>query len=185
MGGILVILFSYFFFMQIKTSFHKDSYLVVSRTRIEESQKHRSAPNSWLTESFVYIYIGIITACLILSAIRSKVFFNVCMAASQNLHDTMFHRLIQTTMRFFDVNPCGNIMNRFTNDLLKVDDVLPRVLFAALQVNLRMLGVIIVIIYTDIKLSIVFFAMSGLFILIRHIYLKSSINVQRFDGISM
>lgn len=47
----------------------------------------------------------------------------MCMRASQNLHDGMFKGLISTTIRFFDTNPSGRILNRFSKDLGLVFDL--------------------------------------------------------------
>lgn len=119
-----------------------------------------------------------------LAAIRSITFCRVCIKASQNLHDNMFHGLISTTMRFFDENPVGRIMNRFTKDLGSVDEILPRTLLEATQTILYGTGVIAVIIYTDIKLTIVIVAIGVLFLIIRKIYLKCSQNIMRLEGMS-
>ena len=87
-------------------------------------------------------------------------------------------------MRFFDENPVGRIMNRFTKDLGNVDDMLPRTLLEASQTILYGLGVIAVIIYTDVKLSIVILAITMLFLIVRKIYLNSSKNIMRLEGMS-
>lgn len=119
-----------------------------------------------------------------LGVLRSITFCRVCIKASQNLHDKMFHGLITTKMRFFDVNPVGRIMNRFTKDLGSVDEMLPRTLMEAAQIILYGSGVIAVIIYTDIKLSIVIIAIGVLFLIVRKIYLKCSKNIMRLEGMS-
>lgn len=123
-------------------------------------------------------------ALVSLATVRSITFCRVCIKASQNLHDKMFHGLISTAMRFFDENPVGRIMNRFTKDLGNVDDMLPRTLLEASQTILYGLGVIAVIIYTDVKLSIVILAIAMLFLIVRKIYLSSSKNIMRLEGMS-
>jgi len=64
-----------------------------------------------------YIVIGTITAVsLPLSLIKYLFYFNRTLNASQKLHNTMLTRLFQSPMKFFDRNPSGRIINRFTND---------------------------------------------------------------------
>lgn len=76
-------------------------------------------------------------------------------------------------------------MNRFTKDLGSVDEVLSKVILDAFQNNLNVIGSIIITICADPKLSIVVVLMGGLFILIRKVYLRSSKNMKRLEGMSM
>lgn len=71
-------------------------------------------PKTWSSETYTYICGGIMALIFIISLIRSMTFFKFCATASQNLHDSMFRGLISTKMRFFDTNPSGRIMNRFS-----------------------------------------------------------------------
>jgi len=40
-----------------------------------------------------------------------------CLKASTTLHDQMCEKLMSTPMRFFDVTPSGQILNRFSKDI--------------------------------------------------------------------
>lgn len=40
-----------------------------------------------------------------------------CLKASTSLHDKVFRKLLTAPMRFFDVTPCGQILNRFSKDI--------------------------------------------------------------------
>lgn len=136
------------------------------------------------TTAYAYVYSGIVIALFVIASVRAAAFFRTCANASQNLHDTMFRGLISTTMKFFDENPVGRITNRFTKDLGSVDEVLPRILFDALQINLNMFGAIIVTIFTDPKLSVVLLFMGVFFLVARKIFLKCSTNIKRLEGTS-
>lgn len=120
----------------------------------------------------------------IITLARSVTFFRFCTIASQNLHDTMFRALISTPMRFFNLNPSGRIMNRFSKDMGTADEALPKSILDAAQINLAMFGAILVTIYTNVRFSIVILIMGVLFVCARNIYLKCSTNIKRLEGTS-
>lgn len=146
---------------------------------------HESPLDSWSTQTYTYIYAGIMVALFIISTTRSISFFQFCASASQNLHDRMFSGLISTPMRFFDTNPSGRIMNRFSKDMGSTDEALPKSFLDSTQINLSMLGAILVTIYTNVYFSIIILVMGIVFLIVRNIYLKCSTNIKRLEGISM
>lgn len=75
-------------------------------------------------------------------------------------------------------------MNRFSKDMGATDEALPKSLLDAAQINLSMLGVILVTVYTNVKFAILILFMAVLFILIRKIYLQCSTNIKRMEGMS-
>lgn len=52
----------------------------------------------------------------------------VAIRASKEIHDKMAKRLMRAPMSFFESTPVGRILNRFTNDINKIDSEIPRVL---------------------------------------------------------
>lgn len=59
------------------------------------------------------------------------------MKAARRLHNKMFFGLLRAPMRFFDTNPSGRILNRFSRDMGAIDEILPRVLLETVQVSTR------------------------------------------------
>lgn len=88
-----------------------------------------------LKENICFIvYTVLIVATVTVTIGRSMYFFKLAMNASKNLHNAMFHCILQAPMRFFDRNQNGKILNRFSKDMGDTDDLLPRVSLEALQV---------------------------------------------------
>lgn len=87
------------------------------------------------TSVALYIYGAITVAAVIVIFARAFIFFKAGILASKNLHAKMLRCVLLAPMKFFNVNPCGRILNRFSNDMGATDDILPRVLFNALQVT--------------------------------------------------
>jgi len=135
--------------------------------------------------NYIYIYTGIVLGIFFIGITRSLVFYKTCMTCSQRLHDMMFSALIRTGMRFFDTNPSGRILNRFSKDMGAIDELLPKAMLDAGQMNMMMLGSLVVIcVIKPIFLAPIVF-ISTIFYLMRKVYLKTSKNVKRLEGIGM
>lgn len=143
------------------------------------------ARNTFSTETYAYIYCGIIASLFVVALTRSITFYQFCMKASQNLHDVMFNGLVSTKMRFFETNPSGRIMNRFSEDIGRADEALPKSLLDAIQFNLTVLGAIFVTIFTNAKFATVVLILGLMFLLVNKIFSKCSTNIKRLEGISM
>ena len=59
------------------------------------------------------------------SLFRGAIFFVLCMRASVRLHDRLFKRMVHAPMVFFETNPIGQILNRFSRDTGIIDDIIP------------------------------------------------------------
>lgn len=77
----------------------------------------RGSGNTLSTKTCIIVYSILIAIIFLVTITRSISFYNVCIKASRNLHDNMFKALISTTMRFFNINPPGRILNRFSRDI--------------------------------------------------------------------
>lgn len=134
---------------------------------------------------FQCIYIKYIYKFILCPSIyRSVGFYTICVRASQKLHDAMFKGIVSTTMRFFDTNPSGRILNRFSKDMGAADEFLPKAVLDASQIILSMFGAIIVtsIVNPTFLLPICIIGIAFLFL--RKVYLKTSKNIKRLEGVS-
>lgn len=135
-------------------------------------------------ENCIYIYSGITVLTIIVTLVRSSAFFDMCMRASRNLHDGMFTSISHATMRFFNTNTSGRILNRFSKDLGAVDELLPIALIDCLQIGLTLVGIIIVVAISNPWLMIPTVLISVIFYYLRVIYIATGRSVKRLEGIS-
>lgn len=135
-------------------------------------------------EMCIYIYSCIIVILIVVALARSFTFFTICMRASTHLHDNMFNSITRATMRFFNLNSAGRILNRFSKDMGAIDELLPAAMIDCLQIGLSLLGIIIVVAVVNPWLMLPTCAIGVIFYLLRIFYLRTSRNIKRLEGVS-
>uniref|UniRef100_A0AAR5QIW3 ABC transmembrane type-1 domain-containing protein n=1 Tax=Dendroctonus ponderosae TaxID=77166 RepID=A0AAR5QIW3_DENPD len=132
--------------------------------------------------SYILIYTVLILVAVVLTSARSIAFYKVCMNASKNLHKKMFASVLKAPMSFFDANPSGRILNRFSKDMGAVDELLPRVTLDALQIFLVMSGILAMVFIVSTWMIIPAIVLGYLFLWSRKVYLSSAQDIKRLEG---
>ncbi|KYN30072.1 hypothetical protein ALC57_00470, partial [Trachymyrmex cornetzi] len=154
-------------------------YLLISILFTYDELGSMEDPNSPLTRmQCIYIYSGLIVLTIIITLIRSWTFFWTCMRASMRLHDRTFRSISRATMRFFNTNTSGRVLNRFSKDMGAVDEMLPAAFIDSL------LGIIIVVATANVWLLIPMVLIGIVFYYMRIFYLATSHSVKRLEGIT-
>ncbi|XP_017758049.1 PREDICTED: multidrug resistance-associated protein 4-like [Eufriesea mexicana] len=145
----------------------------------------KSKDLNYLDRDFaLWIYGAFIIASIVLTSIRNIVFYKICMNASKNLHNLMFSCLLKAPMLFFDSNPSGRILNRFSKDIGAVDEILPRTMIESIQIFAVLVGILVQIFIINWWTIFPMFVMGFLYWQIRNIYLKTAQNMKRFEGVT-
>ncbi|KAF6038712.1 ABCC5 [Bugula neritina] len=71
------------------------------------------------------VYAVALILLLIVAYLTAHSYMAFCTCASTKVHDNIFRRTIASPMRFFDVTPSGQILNRFSKDMDEVDANFP------------------------------------------------------------
>lgn len=82
------------------------------------------------------IYASLVAVALVAALGASFTFFRVASSASTSLHDGALRRVLQSPLSFFESNPVGRIVNRFSSDVAAADELLAQSLFDFVQVAL-------------------------------------------------
>ncbi|XP_032455220.1 multidrug resistance-associated protein 4 [Nasonia vitripennis] len=130
----------------------------------------------------LYVYSILIIGSIVMSTAKNIVFYKICMNASKNLHNTMFACLLRAPMRFFDVNPSGRILNRFSKDTGAVDETLPMAMLEALQIFSVMIGIMLQVLIINWWTVFPMLVMGFFFLQIRNIYLATAQDIKRLEG---
>ncbi|CAG9860600.1 unnamed protein product [Phyllotreta striolata] len=140
--------------------------------------------NNLSRDNFVLIYMILMIMTIVVAILRSLVYYSVCMRSSQRLHNKMFESVIHACLLFFNVNSSGRILNRFSKDLGAVDELLPNAFCDTTQLLLNLIGAIIIVAMVEPMLLIPTFLMVVAFYFLRRVYLATSRNVKRLEGIT-
>ncbi|XP_033098314.1 multidrug resistance-associated protein 4-like isoform X2 [Anneissia japonica] len=130
-----------------------------------------------------YVFIGLIGVNTLFAVLRAVIFFYVVLTATKNLHGYMFDSVIRTPILFFDVNPVGRILNRFTKDMGIMDDTLPAMFFDALQILFLASSIILVNCILNWYLIFITLPLCLLYFLVRHYGIPTLHDIKRWEGI--
>ncbi|CAH2068608.1 unnamed protein product, partial [Iphiclides podalirius] len=133
---------------------------------------------------YIYIWAIAILGCILLTTERSLLFLWVCMRSSIRLHNLMFSNILSATMRFFDTNPSGRILNRFSKDMGVVDEILPRMILDSMQVFMVMIGILVMVAIVN-PYMLLTTACCGVFMYLwTVVYLTTAQAIKRVEGVT-
>ncbi|CAL9690131.1 unnamed protein product [Knipowitschia caucasica] len=141
-----------------------------------------SLPQQLDLDLYLGVYAGLTMTSVFFGFLRCLVFFNVLVRSAQTLHNNMFQAILQAPVHFFDTNPTGRILNRFSKDIGYLDSVLPWTYVDFIQVLLQVIGVIAVAgaIIPWILLPVL--PLLAVFLFLRHYFLQTSRDIKRLES---
>ncbi|CAF3567650.1 unnamed protein product [Adineta steineri] len=131
-----------------------------------------------------YIFSALVCLLTFLIIFRTVFCRLICLNTGRVLHNKMFLRLIRCPISFFDTNPIGRILNRFTSDIAIMDDSLPIAVFEFLQCLSQVLGTIILVGLINPWLFIPAIIALIVMLFIRYRFASCSRDLKRLAGIT-
>ncbi|XP_065085907.1 ATP-binding cassette sub-family C member 4-like [Ochlerotatus camptorhynchus] len=135
-------------------------------------------------EQYLLIYSGAMTVMLCLSLNRSFSFFYLCLRASIRLHDQLFRGITRATMYFFNTNPSGRILNRFSRDIGCIDIFLPSAMMDCILFFVEFTAIISLVAIVNYWLLLPTAVMGVLFYGLRHIYTNTARSIKRVEALT-
>ncbi|KAI6778837.1 Metal resistance protein-like protein [Emericellopsis cladophorae] len=134
---------------------------------------------------FIGIYFAFGIGSSLLNVAQTLILWIFCsIEASRKLHERMANAIFRSPMSFFDTTPTGRILNRFSSDIYKVDEVLARS-FNQLFVNAAKSSFTLVIISVTVPAFTALIIPLGLmYYWIQRYYLRTSRELKRLDSVS-
>jgi len=131
----------------------------------------------------IYLFAGLVVMVVILSFLSSSFFFAAMINCSRKLHNRMFAAVLKAPMFFFDTNPVGQVLNRFSGDIHLMDDELPWVFNDFVRLSLVLLSAIIVNCISVPYLLIVVVILSVMFFFFRNYFMATSRELKRLEAV--
>uniref|UniRef100_A0A3Q1C9L1 Multidrug resistance-associated protein 4 n=1 Tax=Amphiprion ocellaris TaxID=80972 RepID=A0A3Q1C9L1_AMPOC len=130
----------------------------------------------------LFLLQGLTAAAVVFGYARSLIIFNRLVRSGQILHNSMFSAVLCTPVHFFDVNPVGRILNRFSKDISQVDSLLPITFVDFYQLILQNAGVVAVATAIIPLVLIPVGVLLIIFLYLRRFYLSTSRDIKRLES---
>ncbi|KAK6453841.1 P-loop containing nucleoside triphosphate hydrolase protein [Scheffersomyces xylosifermentans] len=148
----------------------------------EKNSKSGKNVDVW---KFITIYAVFGLSASTMSVIRGSVMMLwLAINASTTIHDQMATRILRAPMDFFERTPVGRIMNRFTNDINRVDDSIPGVFQGFIAQSISATITFVVIGYVMPFYIAVIIVLSSAYIYYDIFYIALSRELKRLVSIS-
>ena len=132
----------------------------------------------------IYVYAGFLFG-LLLSRLLS-VYFLVYLTvnSARHLHNSMLGGILKAPVLFFDTNPAGRILNRFSKDMECMDETLPyNLVNISFFIPEHIFGILLICI-TNYWMILGYLCCLFPSILLVRYYLRSSVEMRRLEAIS-
>ncbi|KAK3717789.1 ATP-binding cassette glutathione S-conjugate transporter ycf1 [Vermiconidia calcicola] len=131
----------------------------------------------------IYFAFGVGSAALVV--FQTLILWIFCsIEASRKLHERMAFAIFRSPMIFFETTPSGRILNRFSSDIYRIDEVLART-FNMLFTNAGRAAFTLVVICASTPIFVaLIIPLGGLYLWIQKYYLRSSRELKRLDSVS-
>ena len=130
------------------------------------------------------IYGSIVAVSLLLSLASSFCYYLTALRASEKLHSAMTEAVLKAPALFFDRNPAGRILNRFSKDLGCMDDLLPGQSLFTIQLLLFLVNGNVLSAVSNVWLFLICVPLMLLFIFLANFYLRSSREFRRIEAMT-
>ncbi|XP_057180127.1 ATP-binding cassette sub-family C member 9 isoform X8 [Triplophysa rosa] len=131
--------------------------------------------------SYVPVFIILCGAAIALCLITSLTVEFLGVAAATNLHHNLLNKIIHAPIRFFDITPLGQILNRFSADTNIIDQHIPPTLESLTRSTLLCLSAIGIIAFVTPTFLIALVPLAVAFYFIQKYFRVASRDLQDLD----
>lgn len=133
---------------------------------------------------YAYVYLAAVASTLIIAIIRVSYAYYIMLRGSTYLHNRMLKGMLSTSLRFFESNPTGRILNRASKDQQVLDQLLPFAFIDTMQYLLMIIGSISVIGRTNPWVLLVLIPLLPAVLWLRRFYIHASRQLKRLESVT-
>ncbi|KAL2856233.1 P-loop containing nucleoside triphosphate hydrolase protein [Aspergillus pseudodeflectus] len=148
----------------------------------DESEKTQSASNSG---KFIGVYLAFGVGSSLLVILQNLILWIFCsIEASRKLHERMAFSIFRSPMRFFETTPSGRILNRFSSDIYRIDEVLARTFNMLFGNAAKTIFTLLVIASSTPPFLILVIPLGWVYLNYQKYYLRTSRELKRLDSVT-
>jgi ATP-binding cassette subfamily C (CFTR/MRP) protein 1 len=132
--------------------------------------------------AFLGGYFALVLLLCSLNLLRSLYLFSRGLAASIDAHTELLKGVLRAPLRFFESNPIGRILNRFSRDLDTIEQLLPRAVLDTLHCTLEVLALLVVILLLEPLMLVVLSPVFAYYYRTQKAFRPTSREVQRLES---
>ncbi|KAF2073022.1 hypothetical protein CYY_005668 [Polysphondylium violaceum] len=133
---------------------------------------------------YLLIYLYFIGGFIVLLGLRYFLLSRHTFKSTANLHNELLNSVAYASCQFFDQNPSGRIINRFSRDVSDIDYSLTEMLSSFIYLNCSVLVSLVIMVFLNPFIVIPFFVLSIIYFIIQRIYVESSRELKRMESIA-
>ena len=86
-------------------------------------------------QRMIYVLPILIIAATVLFIVNTTLYWFLAKKASISIHKLLLSKIVNSSIEFFNSHFAGNILNRFSEDMLYLDEFVPRTFYDMLRVS--------------------------------------------------
>lgn len=134
---------------------------------------------------FIGIYLAFGIGSSLLVILQNLILWIFCsIEASRKLHERMAFAIFRSPMSFFETTPSGRILNRFSSDIYRVDEVLARTFNMLFANSARAVFTMLVIATSTPAFLLLIIPLGYVYLSYQKYYLRTSRELKRLDSVT-
>lgn len=119
------------------------------------------APDKTVSEklsSLVGMIVIMVTIYLVgafFTYLQARLMLHISQSSIENIRNDLFDKVQTLPVRFFDSNPTGDVMSRFTNDVDNIGMMLDHSITSLISGTVTLIGTFVMMVYTNIWLTLI------------------------------